>query len=66
MSVNLTKSVRVVRYIGPIFDTIVEFGQEDEDAGLTFGDLRISKDDYDAFGRPEILTITIQPGDLLN
>ena len=44
----------------------VTFGYTDEDTQKDVSVLTLSHDDFDQFGEPEHLTLTIVPGDLLN
>ena len=63
--VILTKSVRVLERVGTVFG-VAEFAQKDEDTGEWGHPLRLSESDWDEFGRPSTLTVTIEPGDTLN
>ncbi|WP_311208789.1 MULTISPECIES: hypothetical protein [unclassified Aeromicrobium] len=64
-TVNLTKARSVLDLDGA-FDTSPTFTSRDEDNGLIRRGLSMSEQDYNDMGRPERVTVTIEPGDRLN
>jgi hypothetical protein len=62
---RLIKSQKVLDYLGPTAD-VHYFGTPDEDSGNVMLGYKLTQRDFDDFGRPEKLTITIEPGDKLN
>ena len=63
--VVLSKSVRVLDRVGTVFGAI-EFAQTDDDTGALVKSIRLTAEEWEDFGRPATLTVTLEPGDLLN
>jgi hypothetical protein len=62
---RLEKSQKVLHTLYSGRDSVT-FGYEDEDTGDEVAVLILSINDWEDFGRPMTVTVTIEPGDLLN
>ncbi len=69
---NLTKSVRVYERhdtpdnVGAAVVTFVQLNDDAPDTVLIDSAVTLEREDYEAMGEPDYLTVTLQPGDLLN
>ncbi|KQP83728.1 hypothetical protein [Aeromicrobium sp. Leaf291] len=63
---NLTKTRSVLDLVpNALSDDLAVFASHDEDTGQVLRSVRFSQRDHDDMGRPEQVTVTIEPGDLL-
>lgn len=62
---TLTKTRRILNR-GRVADSHAAFHQFDEDTGRPSTEVIIPRATYDDLGQPEQITVTIEPGDLLN
>lgn len=47
-------------------DVWSRFARIDDDTGDNTRELRLTLDDWDGLGQPDVLTVTVEPGDKLN
>lgn len=66
-SPQTTRSRRLLSHIGSSSgDSGEHFAAVDDDTGLTTTLLTIRTESWERLGRPKRITLTIEPGDLLN
>jgi Txe/YoeB family toxin of Txe-Axe toxin-antitoxin module len=67
---TITKTTKVLErddnLLAQTWPDSVYFIQRDEETREVLVDLEITRNQYEALGRPEKLTVTLQPGDKLN
>lgn len=62
----LTRTVRVLDYEGDLGQDRVRFSRPPDEPGDLPTIVSLDRDTWEDFDRPEKITITIEPGDLLN
>lgn len=67
MAPTMSKSVILLEINGDAdVDDMIAFQAVDEESGLITTSLLIDKEEWEHFGSPDVVTITIEPGDQLN
>jgi hypothetical protein len=72
MGAPLVKSASVLNHAEPwdterfVFFFSYEEAEMDDPATSTDRAFSLSREDWDEFGRPEVITVTVEPGDRLN
>lgn len=64
--VMLVKTTRVLQYEGNLGDNRVRFSRAPDEPGDLTTIVSLDRDSWEDLGRPDHITITIEPGDLLN
>lgn len=67
MTVRLEKSRTILtRYNRADPDMRSWYRSSDEETGVIHRDVYISQQDFEDFGEPDVITVTVEPGDHLN
>lgn len=62
----MTRTVRVLDYEMDLGDTRVRYSRTPDEPGDIPTIVSLDRDTYDDLGRPDRITVSIDPGDLLN
>ena len=64
---TLRKTEHVLGHVeGSPLEGYVYFSRQPDEAGDLPLDVHLPREDWDDMGRPEVVTVTVQPGDRLN